>query len=132
MKNKANQKKGKTILNLTIISGIIALMLMSSTAHAGDHLTNVGTASWYGNESGTRTANGEHFNPKGLTAAHRSIPIGTRVIVTNLSNNRSVVVRINDHGPAAWTHRVIDVSKGAARKLGFIDAGTARVRISRL
>lgn len=88
-----------------------------------------GTASWYGSESGSRTANGERFQPDGLTAAHRTLPFGTRVRVTDLSTGRSVVVRINDRGPARWTHRVIDLSRGAARALGIVHRGTARVSI---
>lgn len=89
-----------------------------------------GTASFYGR--GRRTASGEPFRPHELTAAHRSLPFGTLVSVTNVSNGRSVVVRINDRGPAAWTGRVIDVSTGAARVLGMVRSGTAPVVLSRI
>lgn len=82
-------------------------------------------ASWYGFESGSRTANGEHFNPHGLSAAHRSLRFGTRVKV--MYRGRSVVVRVNDRGPARWTGRCIDLSKGAAQALGMIHAGYATV-----
>lgn len=81
------------------------------------------TASWYG--SGHRTANGERFNPAGLTAAHRSLPFGTRVRVTY--GARSVVVRINDRGPFI-AGRTIDLSRGAARAIGL--SGVGRVHLA--
>jgi rare lipoprotein A len=88
-----------------------------------------GMASWYGYDgSGNRTATGERYNPEGLTAAHRSLPFGTRVRVTNTRNGRSVVVRINDRGPFI-RGRVIDLSAGAARILGMMRSGVAPVRI---
>jgi rare lipoprotein A len=89
----------------------------------------LGHASWYALTS--RTASGERMNPSELTAAHRSLPFGTRVLVENLSNGRSVVVRINDRGPFV-RGRIIDVSKAAASSLGMIGAGTAKVRVSSL
>ncbi|MDP3896837.1 MAG: septal ring lytic transglycosylase RlpA family protein [Mesorhizobium sp.] len=79
-----------------------------------------GGASWYALHS--RTASGETMNPNAMTAAHRSLPFGTRVKVTNKRNGKSVVVRINDRGPFI-KGRVIDVSKAAARALGFVGAG---------
>lgn len=88
-----------------------------------------GKASFYGSESGAHTASGERFDPEGLTAAHRTRRIGSHVTVTNLRNGRSVIVRINDRGPAKWTGRVIDVSRGAARALGMIRAGVVPVTI---
>ena len=88
-----------------------------------------GVASWYGpGFHGRTTANGERYNQNGLTAAHRSLPFGTRVRVTNVNNGRSVVVRINDRGPFA-KGRVIDLSAGAARVIGLINSGVAPVRI---
>lgn len=88
-----------------------------------------GVASWYGYDgSGNRTATGERFNPEGLTAAHRSLPFGTRVRVTNTRNGRSVVVRINDRGPFI-RGRIIDLSAGAARFLGMMGSGVAPVRV---
>ena len=88
-----------------------------------------GAASWYGSEfHGRRTANGERYNMNGYTAAHRSLPFGTKVKVTNRSNGRSVVVRINDRGPFHGG-RVIDLSKGAANKLGMVNSGVARVTL---
>ncbi|HUG62793.1 MAG TPA: septal ring lytic transglycosylase RlpA family protein [Methylomirabilota bacterium] len=86
-----------------------------------------GKASWYALHS--RTASGERMNPAGLSAAHRSLPFGTKVKVDNLRNGRSVIVRINDRGPFIRS-RVIDLSKGAAQQLGFINAGVTNVRVS--
>ena len=91
-----------------------------------------GVASYYGNElAGNRTASGERFDPGQLTAAHRSLPFGSRVRVTNTSNGDSVIVRINDRGPFA-RGRVIDVSHAAAREIGMHRSGTARVKLSLL
>ena len=91
-----------------------------------------GMASYYGNElAGNRTASGERFNPGQLTAAHRSLPFGSRVRVTNISNGDSVIVRINDRGPFAHG-RIIDVSHAAAREIGMHRSGTARVKLALL
>ncbi len=88
-----------------------------------------GKASWYGpGFHGRRTANGERFNTWAYTAAHRSLPFGTKVRVTNLRNNQAVVVRINDRGPYVGG-RVIDLSKAAAQAIGMVRSGTAPVRI---
>ena len=88
-----------------------------------------GRASWYGpGFHGRTTANGERFNQNAMTAAHRSLPFGTRVKVTNLNNGRSVIVRINDRGPFA-KGRVIDLSKAAAGVIGMLSSGTAPVRL---
>jgi rare lipoprotein A len=89
----------------------------------------VGVASWYGpGFDGNRTANGEIYDQYELTAAHPSLPLGTRVMVTNLENGRSVEVRINDRGPFIGG-RAIDLSYGAARALRMVGPGTARVRV---
>ena len=94
-----------------------------------------GVASWYGYESGRMTATGEAFNPNGLTAAHKSLPIPTFVQVTNLENGRSLIVRVNDRGPFPSDQnprsgdRVIDLSLGAAKRLGYQAKGTTRVRV---
>jgi rare lipoprotein A len=88
-----------------------------------------GTASWYGRpHHGRRTASGETYNMNALTAAHRRLPFGTRVRVTNLTNGRSVVVRVNDRGPYG-RGRIIDVSREAARRIGLITLGRARVEL---
>ena len=88
--------------------------------------TQCGKASWY--EHTSRTASGERGNPDGFTAAHRSLPFGTRVQVVNLQNGRSVSVRVNDRGPFV-AGRVIDVSRAAAEELGFRNRGVARVKV---
>ena len=89
----------------------------------------VGTASYYAHaHDGRRTASGEAFDMAAMTAAHRTLPFGTRVRVTNLANGRRAVVRINDRGPFK-SRRIIDVSYAAARELGMVGIGTARVRL---
>lgn len=99
-----------------------------------------GLASWYGEETrrmkgGHMTANGEMFNPRGLTAAHKYLPLPTNVLVTNLENNKSIVVRVNDRGPfpsrnnPKSVERVIDLSWGAAKQLGFVKKGLVRVHV---
>ena len=88
-----------------------------------------GAASWYGpGFYGRTTANGERFRKGTLTAAHRTLPFGTKVRVTNLSNGRSVVVRINDRGPFKY-HRVIDLAHGAASQLRMMQAGEVPVKL---
>jgi rare lipoprotein A len=89
----------------------------------------VGVASYYGREHhGQRTASGQRYDERRLTAAHPDLPMGTRVRVTNLENGRSVTLTVTDRGPVA-RGRIIDVSRRAARDLGFLRAGTARVRV---
>ncbi|WP_010314801.1 septal ring lytic transglycosylase RlpA family protein [Synechococcus sp. CB0205] len=90
---------------------------------------STGEASWYGpGFYGNRTANGELFRPGTLTAAHRTLPFGTKVRVTNLWNGRSAIVRINDRGPFHG-RRVIDLAHGAASQLGLISSGIAQVKL---
>lgn len=89
----------------------------------------VGEASWYGpGFQGQETASGETFNQKGMTAAHPSLPMGTKATVTNLENDKKVVVRINDRGPYAGD-RAIDLSRAAAKKLDMQEDGTTQVKI---
>jgi rare lipoprotein A len=109
------------IVAMGLIGGAILLPINVAQAE------QVGHASWYALHS--RTASGEIMKPGDLTAAHRSLPFGTRVLVENLSNGHSVVVRINDRGPFV-PGRIIDVSKAAASSLGMLGSGTARVRVS--
>jgi rare lipoprotein A len=85
-----------------------------------------GLASYYSYPG--RTANGERYDPKQLTAAHRTLPFGTKLQVTNLNSGRSVVVRINDRGPFI-RGRVVDVSYAAARELNLLHSGTAKVKV---
>lgn len=92
----------------------------------------VANASYYGGgprryEPNSHTANGERFNQWGLTCAHRTLPIGTRLLVSH--RGRSVVVRVNDRGPAAWTGRSLDLSRGAATRIGLISSGTGAVQV---
>lgn len=93
----------------------------------------VGIASWYGYETyhqkgGRMTANGEAFHPNNLSAAHKLLPLPTHVRVTNLANKRSIIVRVNDRGPFV-DGRIIDLSAGAAKRLGFYKQGISRVLV---
>ncbi|MEY4360654.1 MAG: hypothetical protein RLZZ631_2140 [Cyanobacteriota bacterium] len=91
--------------------------------------TSSGQASWYGpGFYGNRTASGEVLRPGTLTAAHRTLPFGTQVRVTNMGNGRSAIVRINDRGPF-HSSRVIDLAHGAASNLGLISSGVANVKL---
>jgi peptidoglycan lytic transglycosylase len=99
----------------------------SSDKHTGDlKPAPQGVASFY--TEGQRTANGETFDPNQLTAAHPSLPFGTKLRVTNTSNGQSVTVRVNDRGPYV-PGRVVDVSYSAARVLGMVGSGTAKVKL---
>ncbi|AFZ55771.1 septal ring lytic transglycosylase RlpA family protein [Anabaena cylindrica FACHB-243] len=116
------------IANLPVSTPALTSKLPQQIAR-GFKINFQGIASWYGYDwAGRKTANGERFNPDAMTAAHRSLPMGTQVRVTNTRNNRSVVVRINDRGPYIGG-RIIDVSIGAARLLGMVGSGVAPVRI---
>lgn len=103
-------------------------LLLAHRVHAAS-----ARASWYGAPGeylSRRTASGERFNPHALTAAHRSLPFGTRLRVSY--RGRSVIVRVNDRGPARWTGRALDLSRAAAAVLGLTRAGVGRVSIERL
>lgn len=89
----------------------------------------LGYATWYGNESGNQTANGERFRPAWLTAAHKDLPLPSYVEVTSLDTGRRILVRVNDRGPFGEAARIIDLSKGAAEELGVRDRGKAAVRV---
>jgi rare lipoprotein A len=115
-----------------------ALVLLSMVGIACAHRpvaparTEDGYASYYGASfAGRRTASGERFDPRGFTAAHRDLPFGSKVRVTNLDNGRSVVVRVNDRGPYA-AGRIVDLSWAAARELGMLQSGVVRVRVELL
>lgn len=114
----------RRLLGAAAVVGVLALSLPSEA--------QTGRASWYGGgeKLNRHTANGEVFKPSGLSCAHRTIRLGSKVRVTNLRNGRSVICRVNDRGPAAWTGKIIDLSRGAAKQLGMIRAGIARVRIT--
>ncbi|MGN7822223.1 septal ring lytic transglycosylase RlpA family protein [Chitinophaga sp. 22536] len=105
-----------------------AILMISITA-CSRKVTQNGKASYYADSfDGKRTASGETFRQRHLTAAHKSLPFGTRVKVVNMANGRSVKVRINDRGPFA-PGRIIDLSKKAASKLGMLNTGVANVEI---
>ena len=103
---------------------IVAIVLAMPTSAAS---AQCGKASWYAMT--TKTASGERASPNTMTAAHRTLPFGTKVRVTNQRNGKSVVLRVNDRGPFV-KGRIIDVTKRAARKLGFLKSGWTRVRVS--
>ncbi|MDZ4193178.1 MAG: septal ring lytic transglycosylase RlpA family protein [Pseudomonas sp.] len=112
--------------------GALALLGGCSTFGGGSGSSETGKASYYGDRHhGQRTASGERFDQNALTAAHRTLPFGTRVRVTNLNNERSVVLRINDRGPFV-RGRVIDVSRAAAVRLDMLRAGVVPVRVETL
>lgn len=93
------------------------------------NITQVGLASWYGpGFHGKKTANGEIYNQNALTAAHKTLPLSTKIKVTNLENNKSIVLRVNDRGPYHG-NRILDLSKEAARMLGVLEKGTAKIML---
>lgn len=123
------------MFNLLLCSGLFLTCRAGSEgsnglgASAARQASTDGIASYYGKDHhGKKTANGETFDMYKLTAAHRSLPFGSRVRVTNLANNRSVVVRINDRGPYI-KGRVIDLSQAAAERLEMIEVGIVPVRV---
>jgi rare lipoprotein A len=117
---------------LALLAGCSTTSYDSDSEVSGRGYRAEGTASYYGKaHHGKRTASGERFNQNALTAAHRTLPFGTRVRVTNLDNGRSVVVRINDRGPFG-RGRIIDLSKAAAEQLNMLRTGTAPVRLEGL
>ncbi|MBF8159681.1 septal ring lytic transglycosylase RlpA family protein [Pseudomonas mendocina] len=112
--------------------GALALLVGCSTFGGGSGSSETGKASYYGDRHhGRKTASGERFDQQALTAAHRSLPFGSRVKVTNLNNGRTVVVRINDRGPFV-RGRIIDVSRRAAQQLDMLRAGVVPVRVEAL
>jgi rare lipoprotein A len=116
----------KDQLNLQSKQTLAASRAMSSR---NGHPYQVGTASWYGDYfQGKTTASGEPYDMNDLTAAHPSLPLGTRVRVTNLRNGRAVILRVNDRGPVV-DGRIIDLSYGAAKILGMSGTGIQRVRL---
>ncbi len=119
----------KQRLGTIILTLVMSFIFIIEKGHASDGVYQTGMASWYGKaHHGKKTASGERFNMYGLTAAHRKLPLGTLVRVTNVANGKSVVVKINDRGPFHG-NRVLDLSKGAADALDMTKTGTAKVQI---
>jgi rare lipoprotein A len=96
---------------------------------SADGYSEVGMASWYGSESGSKTSMGTHFRPEGVSAAHKTLPLPSKVRVTNLHNGLSIVLVVNDRGPFK-NGRIIDLSHGAARRIGV--RGVAKVKVDYL
>lgn len=115
------------ILRRLALRAFFACAMLATMPACADQ---IGRASFYGHESGTRRADGRPFIPSQLGAAHWTLPLGTRVRVTDLATGRSVVVPINDRGPHPRLHRLIDLSLGAARALGITRRGLATVRVT--
>jgi rare lipoprotein A len=110
-----------------VVGVFIGFLMLGAFDSGVEAKSTTGVASYY--KSGRQTANGESFNPNGLTAAHRTLPFGTKLRVTNLRNGKSVVVRVNDRGP--FIHgRVIDLSLGAAKLVEMTTSGVAKVTYS--
>ncbi len=123
---KILQRKKLLLLPLLLLS------LSSCTYAKNKKKVQIGKGSWYGKAfHGKRTANGERYNMYDYTAAHRSFPFNSMVKVTNLKNGRSVIVRINDRGPYSGG-RIIDLSYLAAKKLGYVKQGVAKLKLQYL
>ena len=130
----ASRKPAALVLSLAVSASVIASPLAkpdASTPAVGTVKTHrwfqIGRASWYGRGfQGKRTATGERFDMNSLTCAHRTLPLGSWLRVTNLSNKRSTFVRVNDRGPYA-PHAIVDLSYAAAQKLGLLGNGDVRV-----
>ena len=121
---------GDRIASLTeTVAALDESIRIEPKAEAVYEMIGQGEASYYGRElAGNRTASGERFDPNAFTAAHRTLPLGTRLRVTNVANGRSVIVRVNDRGPFVRS-RLIDVSFGAAREIQMVRSGKAQVRL---
>lgn len=115
---------------LLLAAAPVAAQDATPTVPAASTVLASGTASYYGAaHAGNRTASGERFDPREMTAAHRSLPFGTRLRVTDPSTGRSVIVRVNDRGPFHKS-RILDLSEAAARELGIVRRGRALVEIA--
>ena len=151
MRNEINQRLGRVLVTALLV-GISACSLPLRKSMYGAHAVqsestpqsvakkdtepydHTGLASFYGKGdgfSGQTTASGEAFDPQQLTAAHRTLPFGTKLKVTNLENGKQAVVTVNDRGPALES-RIIDLSYAAAKQLAFIDLGVARVKLEQV
>jgi len=125
-KRKLDRTQPKNVYNITYVPG--GTDEEADTAQG--RLLQVGTTSYYGDAfDGGQTASGERFDQDKLTCAHGSLPFGCKIRVTNLRNNKSVQVKVNDRGGFAKHGRVLDLSKAAAREIGMVNTGTAKVKI---
>ncbi len=115
-------------MNSALILLLFCLGTAELRANPSQHFQQSGVASWYGTEC-RQTASGEHYDCHSLTAAHRTLPFGTMIEVRNLTNGRTVTVRINNRGPFC-KGRILDLSKAAAQQLRMIDSGTAKVELA--
>jgi len=113
--------------HIVVVAALVAGLISTTGAYAGDQC---GGASWY-SLPGNRTASGDRMNPSAMTAAHKSLPFGTKVRVVDQRTGKSIQVTINDRGPFV-KGRIIDLSKAAATKLGFRNAGHTKVCIERV
>jgi rare lipoprotein A len=130
----ADGRRGPVIRTLLAVVGLGGFLLATTTdvTYGGaPKPAQVGFASWYGKwHHGRKTASGERFSRGGFTAAHRSLPLGTKVKVTNLRTKQQVVVTITDRGPyGGRAHRIIDLSEAAAARVGLLERGTERVQV---
>jgi rare lipoprotein A len=114
---------------LTIKAALLGALAASVLLITGAQAAECGRASWYALRS--MTANGEMMNPSAMTAAHKTLPFGTKIRVVNKANGKAVVVRINDRGPFI-RGRVVDLSKAAARSIGMIKTGYAKICYTRI
>ena len=135
MKNyKRNQRIALlAFASFSLLASCVSFANAPKTAAEDPYLvksTQQGKASWYSVKTnyGTETASGERFSNNAATAAHKTLPMGTIVRVTNLNNNKSEVVKINDRGPYI-KGRIIDVSIGTAKKLGFVERGVVPIKV---
>jgi rare lipoprotein A len=129
MRGTMKRGAGLLLLILPLLFSCASITRKGMEGYQTDGETQIGTASWYGDkEHGGKTANGERFSKYDYTAAHKTLPIGTMVRVTNLENGRDVIVRINDRGPFK-KGRIIDLSYAPAKSIGMIGRGTARVKV---
>ena len=125
--------RGWCLVGMLAAVTLVLIAAARPAVSASPRRVQLGLASWYGpGFHGEETASGEIFNQREMVAAHRSLPLGSVVRVTNVENGRRVVVRVIDRGPYGRNYRkgtIIDVSRGAARRLGFITDGLVKVRV---